>query len=165
MNFFDSQCQSGPHAEAQFGVCDDQNFTRAYVDTASQEKWVATVNNPSRHDVFFTAIDKCVLQDGDEPNRGRCDGMLTTDRALYLVELKDQRANWREHAVTQLFSTVEFLHQHHSAELQRFQYKKAFACNKRHPAFVVVQHEEKRRFQRLGFRVDIQATVVVVPAT
>lgn len=161
MDFFKPECQSGPFDQVQFGLCDDQNTTRAYVDTATPEKWVATVKNPSQKAVTFTAIDKCVIQDADEPERGRCDAMLTTDDLLYLVELKDQKTNWRPHAIEQLESTVQFLRDHH--DLTRFRYKKAFACNKRHKTFAVIDTEDRLRFFRTyGFRIDVQATVVVV---
>jgi len=161
MDFFKPDCQSGPFDQAQFGLCDDQNATRAYVDTTTPEKWVATVDNPSRRAVTFTAIDKCVMQDGDEPGRGRCDGMLTTDDLLYLVELKDQAPPWRQHAIEQLESSIQFLLAHH--DVSRFRHKKAFACNKRRPAFVTVENELQLQFRReYGFRIDLQATVVVV---
>lgn len=161
MDFFKPECQSGPFDQEQFGLCDDQNTTRAYVDTSNPEKWVATVRNPSRHAVTFTAIDKCVIQDGDEPERGRCDGMLTTEDLLYLVELKDHKTNWVPHAITQLESTIRFFREHH--DLTRFRHKKAFACNKRHKAFATIDNELQRRFFRTyGFRIDVQATVVVV---
>ena len=161
MDFFKPDCQSGPFDQAQFGLCDDQNATRAYVDTTTPEKWVATVDNPSRRAVTFTAIDKCVMQDGDEPGRGRCDGMLTTDDLLYLVELKDQAPPWRQHAIEQLESSIQFLLAHH--DVSRFRHKKAFASNKRRPAFVTVENELQLQFRReYGFRIDVQATVVVV---
>ena len=161
MDFFKPDCQSGPFDQAQFGLCDDQNATRAYVDTTTPEKWVATVDNPSRRAVTFTAIDKCVMQDGNEPGRGRCDGMLTTDDLLYLVELKDQAPPWRQHAIEQLESSIQFLLAHH--DVSRFRHKKAFACNKRRPAFVTVENELQLQFRReYGFRIDVQATVVVV---
>lgn len=163
MDFFNSRCQSGPFDQKQFGLCDDQNTTRAYVDTTTPARWTATVENPTNRAVTFTAIDKCVIQDDDEPARGRCDGMLSTVDLLYLVELKDQRAHWQPHAISQLESTILFLRQYHPAELARFRHKKAFACNKRRTAFAVIDHELKRRFfQNYGFRIDIQATVLVV---
>lgn len=161
MDFFKPECQSGPFVQDTFGLCDDQDSTRAYVDTTDTEKWVATVENPSRRPVTFTAIDKCVIQDGDAPGRGRCDGMLTTEDLLYLVELKDQRSDWQMHAIEQLESTIHFLRDHH--DLSRFRTKKAFACNKRHRAFTTIENERQRRFfQSYGFRIDVQATVLVV---
>lgn len=161
MNFFKPECQSGPFVQVAFGLCDDQNSTRAYVDTSDTEKWVATVENPSRRPVIFTAIDKCVIQDGDAPGRGRCDGMLTTEDLLYLVELKDRTPPWREHAIDQLESSIQFLLEHH--DVSRFRHKKAFACNKRRPEFVTIDHALKRRFfQDYRFRIDVQAAVLVV---
>jgi hypothetical protein len=164
MDFFNAACQSGPFDQAQFGLCDDQDAPHAYVDTTTPTKWVATVENPSLQAVTFTAIDKCVIRHSEEQARGRCDGMLTTEDQLYLVELKDQRVDWRPHAIAQLESTILFLRQHHAADLDRFRHKKAFACNRRHPSFAVIDHEQKRRFfQNYGFRIDIQATVRVLP--
>lgn len=161
MDFFKPDCQSGPFDQAQFGLCDDQNATRAYVDTTTPQNWVATVENPSRAAVTFTAIDKCVIQDSDEPGRGRCDCMLTTDDLLYLVELKDQASSWKQHAIEQLESSIQFLLAHH--DVSRFRHKKAFACNKRRPAFVTVDNALQLQFRReYGFRIDVQATVVVV---
>lgn len=162
MDFFKPECQSGPFNQAQFGLCDDQNATRAYVDTTAPEKWGATVENPSQTAITFTAIDKCVMQDCDEPDRGRCDGMLTTEDLLYLVELKDQKTHWKPHAIKQLKSTIQFLRANH--DLTCFRHKKAFACNKRHKPFAHIDHELKCRFfQDYGFRIDIQATVLVLP--
>ena len=56
MDFFKPDCQSGPFNQAQFGLCDDQNATRAYVDTATPEKWAATGDNRSQLAVTCTAI-------------------------------------------------------------------------------------------------------------
>lgn len=163
MDFFQAGCQSGPFVQERFGLCDDQNSTPAYVNIDDQAKWVATVENPSLRDITFTAIDKCVIQDGDEPARGRCDGMLTSSDLLYLVELKDQRSHWQHAAIDQLESTIQFLRDAH--DLSRFRHKKAYACNKRHKAFAILDPELKRQFfQNYGFRIDLQATVVIVPA-
>lgn len=161
MDFFKPECQSGPFSQDRFGLCDDQNSTPAYVDTSFPEKWVATVENPARKPVTFTAIDKCVLQDGDEPGRGRCDGMLTTQDLLYLVELKEQEPPWRQHALDQLESSIQFLVANH--DVSCFRHKKAFACNKRRQTFAYIDGELQRRFFRTyGFRIDIQATVLVL---
>lgn len=163
MDFFNPACQSGPFSQAKFGLCDDQNTTRAYVDTDTPENWVATVENPARRAVTFTAVDKCVIQDCDEPGRGRCDGMLTTEDLLYLVELKDQKTNWRTDAIAQLESTIGFLRDHH--DLGCFRHKKAFACNRRHQPFLPIDNELMLRFHRnYGFRIDVQATVLIVPS-
>ncbi len=43
--------------------------------SGDQTKWIATVNNDRNKNLTFTAIDKCVIKDEEEPDRGRCDGM------------------------------------------------------------------------------------------
>lgn len=162
MDFFKPACQSGPFNEATFGLCDDQHARCAYVDTTTPGNWTATVDNPAQRAITFTAVDKCVIQDGEETDRPRCDGMLTAENLLYLVELKDQRADWQSQAKAQLISTIQFLHQYHSEDLRRFRHKKAFACNKRGGGFRVVSQEEQRRFfHQYGFRLDVQSTVLV----
>ncbi|QUG75348.1 hypothetical protein GKQ23_10290 [Erwinia sp. E602] len=158
MDFFQAACQSGPFTQQTFGVCDNQNSTPAYVDTENQQNWVATVENPAQLAVTFTAIDKCVLQDSDERGRGRCDGMLTTDNLLYLVELKEQIPPWQSQAIEQLQSTISFLQEHH--DLSPYRHKKAFGCNKKRDAFTVIDHEIRRRFfDDYGFRLDLQGTI------
>ncbi|MEI8095219.1 MAG: hypothetical protein WCG80_13505 [Spirochaetales bacterium] len=161
MDFFQAACQTGPHLAPVFGLCDDRHGGVAYVDSSVPERWIATVKNPSGNAVEFTAIDKCVIRDGEYQERGRCDGMLTVPGLLYLVELKDKDPPWQSLAIEQLVSTIEFLKQHH--DLRPYKRKKAFACNKRKPAFVEIDHETNRNFYRQhGFRLDMQATIVVI---
>lgn len=161
MNFLDANCQQGPFADTTFGICDDENGGVAYVAATTPPEWVATVLNPQRVAVTFTAIDKCVIKDGDEQGRGRCDGMLTTDRHLYLVELKNQRNAWQSGAIEQLRSTLHFLVQE-ALDLDRFRYRKAFACNRKHPAFAVIDNETKKAFfNEFGFRLHIEASIVI----
>lgn len=166
MEFFNAQCQSGPYTQALFGVCDDRPEHAAYIDTDAahaDKHWIARVENAGHIPVTFTAIDKCVIQNADEPGRGRCDAMLTTAKTLFLLELKDRniKSDWRQHACEQLESTIRFLMEHHPNQLQQFTRKKAQACNRKRPGFVVVELELKRRFKEYGFQIDTQATVVV----
>ena len=167
MDFFDPHCQSGPYTQEAFGVCDDQNGQVAYVDiyTAhAKEKWTATVRNAKQIPVTFTAVDGCVIQAGAEEGRGRCDAMLTTAKSLFLLELKERKgkSDWRKVACDQLESTICFLLEHHPKHLEQFTRKKAQACNRRRSGFVVLEPELKLRFSRYGFRIDTQASVVVV---
>ncbi|ELY3193324.1 hypothetical protein SMM50_003734 [Salmonella enterica] len=160
MDFFNPNCQTGPFNQEKFGLCDDQDTTVAYVDTSEPNKWVATVENFAQMNVIFTAIDKCVIQDNEEGGRGRCDGMLTAENLLYLVELKDQKAQWRNHAIEQLKSTIVFLREHH--DLSNFRHKKAFACNRRKSGFIVIEQETQRRFfDEYGFRLDLQGIIKI----
>lgn len=161
MNFFDAKCQQGPFADQSFGICDDENGGVAYVAITTPPEWVATVVNEQQVPVTFTAIDKCVIEDGEEEGRGRCDGMLTTDRHLYLVELKNQRTAWQSGATEQLRSTLRFL-QREAVDLGRFRYRKAYACNRRHPRFAVLDNETKKGFfTEFGFRLHAGATIII----
>jgi hypothetical protein len=163
VDFFSAKCQGGPFTDARFGVCDDRPGLPAYVDTTGTKQWIATVDNSAKSSVTFTAIDKCVIQDDEEPGRGRCDAMLTTHNLLYLLELKDQQKSWTPHAIDQLESTIRFLLAHHASAVSAYRHKKAFACNRKHPAFAEIDHERRQRFFRnYGFRLDVQATVVMV---
>lgn len=137
LNFFRVDCQFPPISGETFGLCDRNDGTKAYPDTANEPEWIATVSNPEHLPVTFTAIDNCVLKNTEHRERGRCDGMLTTAVHLYLVELKDQMTAWRPHAIDQLVSTIDFLLENCPHEIGRFRKKKAFAANRRHPRFTV----------------------------
>jgi hypothetical protein len=162
MNFFDPLCQEPPHNHMLFGLCDDENGKKAYTNTDNPESWIASVKNDKVKALVFTAIDKCVIKDGEEVGRGRCDGMLTSDEHLYFIELKNVNyPSWRPKAIEQLESTIQFFLANHNASAYR--HKKAFACNKKKPKFQIIEIELKRKFfDTYGFRIDAQAEVVVI---
>ena len=164
LNFFKDDCQHELIALNSFGLCDNQNGTRAFPDTNLANKdslWIAEVKNDNNLDIVFTAIDKCVLHDHEHEGRGRCDGMLTTTNHLYLVELKNQESPWQRHAIEQLDSTIQFLFDNH--DLSQYKKRKAFASNKKRDKFVVIDNEfNKAFFKRTTFRIDIQAEIVVM---
>ncbi len=163
LNFFKDECQHEPINIETFGLCDDDDNNQAYPDTNidNQDDWIATVKNTNNLDIVFTAIDKCVLKDGEFPNRGRCDCMLTTDQHLYLVELKNQKPPWQSNAVEQLKSTIQFLLEKH--DISSFNKKKAFACNKKKGKFVFIDNEENlMMYRKTGFRIDIQSEVLII---
>jgi hypothetical protein len=159
MNFYDNAYQEPPLTDTLFGLCDDKNGKVAYVDKTNQHKWIAIVKNNKKISLVFTAIDKGVIKDIEEPGRGRCDGMLTSNEHIYFVELKDQRADWKSDAIAQLESTIKFFINNH--DITVYKHKKAFACNKKHPQFQKIEHELNLRFFRTyGVRLGIQAEVV-----
>ncbi|AMT89497.1 hypothetical protein SOP89_07605 [Pseudomonas siliginis] len=165
MNFLDAQCQSGPFVQERFGLCDNTSRPIAYADSESEENWIATVSNPERKAVIFTAIDKCVISDMEQPGRGRCDCMLTTEKQLYLVELKERNGSaWKNHAIEQLESTIQFLRATHGEDyLNSFSPKKAFVCNRKKKPFVTIETDRKQYFFRTyKFKLDIQTTVLIV---
>ena len=161
LNFFEKNCQEPPLTNIEFGLCDDENGTIAYTDIADKTKWIATVKNDIQKSIVFTAIDKCVLFDIEHTGRGRCDGMLTSDNLLYLVELKNQIPPWQTHAIDQLESTIQFLVDNH--DISQFKKRKAFASNKKREAFVIIDNEFNKIFyKRTTFRIDIQAEIVII---
>jgi hypothetical protein len=163
LNFFINDCQEPNISDNEFGICDDENGTKAYTATHFRGKWIATVKNTNSIPLMFTPIDKCILDDNDFPGRGRCDGMLRSDIHLFLIELKNQQKGWKTDAIEQLESTIQFLKDNHIAELEKYKYKKAFACNKRHGYFQEIDNEFQLQFYRKHkFRIDAQAMIIVV---
>jgi len=161
LNFFNPDCQYPPISSNSFGLCDKEDNTKAFPSTTKPKEWIAEVKNDNGLEVVFTAIDKCVLQDNEFEGRGRCDGMLTTDQHLYLVELKNQNKNWQTDAKKQLFSTIDFLIDNH--DISQYKLKKAFACNKQRKKFAYTDNEENLAlFRKTGFRLDIQAEIVII---
>lgn len=161
LNFFGGPCQEPSTTTALFGLCDDQDGTKAYTSTLNRCNWIATVKNDNGVALTFTAIDKCVIQDYEEPGRGRCDGMLTSTEHIYFVELKAESKNWISGAIEQLESTVQFFIDNH--DLSIFKYKKAFACNKKHRRFQEIDNEFNLYFFRTyGVRIDIQGEIIVI---
>lgn len=161
LNFFREDCQYAPITAATFGLCDDQDGGKAYPHLHDPVKWIATVVNQRQLAVTFTAIDKCVLHDDDLRGTGRCDGMLTTQEHLYLVELKDMDHHWISDTIKQLLDTVDLLRDNHN--IQGYKYRKVFAANRRRPHFAEVDHALNLRvFRETGFRIDVQARVLVV---
>ncbi|HEY0175188.1 MAG TPA: hypothetical protein VGC08_02350 [Pedobacter sp.] len=161
LDFLDSPCKEPSRNEKLFGLCDDQNGTKAYSDHLNSNNWIAKVINEDQVDVTFTPIDLCmnILKAHTNDQESTCDGMLTSENCLYLVELKEQgTGGWLPKATDQLESTIKLLTKNH--DLSGFRFKKAFPCNKRHPNFKVIDHAENLRFFRnYGFRIDAQLEV------
>lgn len=164
VNFFESACKEPSRTDSIFGICDDQDGRKAYTDSLYQDKWIATVKNENFKSVVFTPIDNCisVYKVGTKDKEGSCDGMITYAETLILLELKDQgTGGWLPQAKKQLKNSIRLLHENH--DLKVFKYKKAYACNKRHPNFIVIDVEAKRRFfkETDGFRIDAQSEILI----
>lgn len=164
VNFFESPCREASKTKSEFGICDDQNQTKAYTLTINKVKWIATVKNNNNKSVSFTAIDNCtvVYKKDTKDKESTCDGMLTFTDSLFLVELKDKgHAGWKAEAISQLENTIRLINEHHN--LDTIRYKKAYACNKKFPVFKVIDAAERKAFyhRTKGFRLDIQAEIVI----
>lgn len=162
VSFFNSGCsEPQPRTEIEFGLCDDGNNTKACSNTDKPEKWIATVKNENNIAVTITAIDNCIsISNTDGTQSKRCDLMLTYSQTVYLVELKGKGKDWITDAVEQLEATIKaFLT---TPESRNYIMKKAFASNRRHPYFHTINDEvNKRMFMDYGFRIDIQAEIVI----
>ena len=164
VNFFEPKCKEPSRQDRLFGICDDQNGTMAYTDVTDYTKWIAKVRNDNDLAVTFTAIDNCiiVLKEGTLDKESTCDGMLTFSNSLYLVELKKQgTGGWLSDARSQLENTIKLLRK--VQDLEEYKYKKAYACNKKHPNFTVIDAAERKAFfeRTNGFRIDAQAEIVI----
>ena len=161
MDFFNSACQEAPRMDSIFGICDDNNGTKAYTKTNNSHTWIAIVKNDDQKNVIFTAIDKCIIKENEEIGRGRCDGMITFNEHLFFIELKDQAKGWVTEAVNQLESTIKFFIEFHPNA--SYKHRKAYACNKRHPHFHEIDNERNLHFfRKYGFRLDVQAEIIVI---
>lgn len=163
-NFLLTDCKEPTRSQGLFGICDDQNNTAAYTDLVNPDKWIAKVINEKNIEVSFTAIDNCILilKEGTKDKESTCDGMLTFENSIYLVELKKQiTGGWIPDAIDQLENTIKLITSRHT--LKEFKYKKAFACNRKHPNFKTMDNEfSKRFFQRTnGFRIDVQSEIKI----
>jgi hypothetical protein len=161
LNFLDNTCKEQERFDLAFGLCDNQDGTKAYSDSENTETWFATVKNDSAIGLTFTPVDKCLIKDDEYQGRGRCDGILTSSQHLYFVELKNQAKSWISDAIDQLDSTIVFFKTAHDISL--FRHKKAFACNKQHRHFQEVDNELNLAFFRKHkVRIDVQAEILIV---
>jgi len=163
IDFFNTDCKEAVQNNLVFGICDNQDGTKAYTDIENEDAWVTKVENKNRINTFFTPIDNCmvVLKAGTNDEESTCDGMLTFKNNINLIELKVQRSGgWIQKAMKQLENTINLLEIHNSFE--NFKLKKAYACNKKHPSFVVMDPEKKKRFfDKTGFRVHIGTIIKI----
>lgn len=168
INFFVERCQSKTLSPL-FGLCDDPppSNTPAYIDTeiANQEtKWIAVVKNDDEIELTFTAIDHCIdikRENGEMDHR--CDGILTSQKEIIFVELKERDCKnrvWIEKAQTQLKISINYFKV--SQNLDIFKSKKAYIANRKKPNFQSGQMERMNRFKNeTGVRLIIQNTIEI----
>ena len=164
VDFFETSCKEPAKINNLFGICDDQDGTKAYTDIHKRDKWIAIVKNKNNKEITFTAIDNCItiLKEGTKDKESSCDGMLTFQDSIFLVELKEVKTGgWLPDAIGQLKNTIRLLTANHN--LDGFRYKKAYACNKKHPNFTTIENELSKRFfnETNGFRIDAQAVIII----
>ena len=120
-------------------------------------------NNNKSKKVVFTPIDNClnIYKEDIKNKESTCDGMLTFDESIYLVELKIRRTGgWLPETIGQLKNTIRLIRENQGIG---FKYKKAFACNKKHPSFTTIDNELSKKFfqETDGFRIDAQTEIII----
>lgn len=166
IDFLNSPCKESPRDNEEFGICDDEEGKVAYTDIEDESKWNAKVVNEENKSITFTPIDHCdamkITKQDSTDLESTCDGLLTFDDSLYLVELKNQRADWKPEAKNQLLNTIKFIN-HYNPDYP-FKKKKAYACNKKKKKnqFSTSSNAESRDFfNKTGFRLDTQYEIKI----
>ncbi len=95
-------------SETQFEVFDNEiEPKRCYIKTEQNQEGQFSVLNPNVNDIYFLAIDKCLLFDFDVTH---CDFAVFDQNTFCFIELsisnKRNRSEKRKHAVGQLSSTI-----------------------------------------------------------
>lgn len=163
INFFAQECQEITNAE-NFGLCDDDNRSRAYISLDEiGHQWIAKVINEYAKEVVFTAIDNCIpiYRDGNNTEmESRIDGMLTYDTEIVFVELKNKRANWIQDGIEQIRNTIIIFSKNHA--LQDYTKRRAFLANRQKPKFQFSQKQKMQTFKNeLGVRLIIHNEILV----
>lgn len=162
VNFFDTTRTQTSNA-TNFGICDDQNWSPAYIDETNIEKWVADVRNAKNKLIYFYPIDYCVdtlRSDGTMDNR--CDGLIKYDNQLIFVELKDRDSQgWISDGLTQLKSSISHFEKAHPDILSTSTIK-AQLCNKQRPRAVIASNAARARFKNdTGYVVEINRVLTI----
>ncbi len=162
LDFFDNKCKEASRKNKEFGLCDKENNEVAYSDDSNPDDWIAIVKNNDK-EVTFTPIDKCfrIYKKDTKDEESLCDGMLTFQESIYLVELKvKEKGGWLIKAASQLKNTIRLIKENQPIN---YKYKKAFACNKKHPSFTTIDNELSKKFfqETDGFRIDAQTEIVI----
>ncbi|TAD92835.1 MAG: hypothetical protein EAY75_01660 [Bacteroidetes bacterium] len=165
INFSEATCQTFSDRKL-FGLCDDPPpaSNPAYIDENEGAKWIAIVVNEDRYYVTFTAIDNCItIKRPDGKSAKRCDGVLTYNSAVTLVELKQRGAignEWVKDAEKQLRATIGYFEL--GANAEDFNKKKAYIANSEHPKFKESQTRRMEQFfDDTGYVLRIENRIIL----
>ena len=158
INFFDAKYNTeSARDDSSFGLSDDN---RMAFTTNDPSLIIAEVSNPANVLVQFVPVDhNIIVKDTLGQDVSMCDAMIyTPDKSpkkdIHFIELKDQMANWRQKAISQLESTIQIFSQNHV--LEDFRYRVATAANKAHPQFNFSTNEDCQAFRKRNkFRLNI----------
>lgn len=119
----------------EFGLCDDQPPAQnpAYIDQEHSHKWIGIVKNPLEKNICFNAIDNCIdIRRSDNTMDSRCDGVLSFQKNLIFVELKERKGGqWLKEGREQLTATIKRFKQ--ECNITQFKSVKGYVCNNLRP--------------------------------
>ena len=131
IDIFKALCQDVTE-EKRFGICDDMPHQRAYIDTIDGRKWMAIVQNDTRRQVTFTALDNCIeFRKANGTMEKRCEGILTFNDTILFVEIKERTGDaktWAKDADKQLRISIGLIEA--KINLASFPIKKAAITNR-----------------------------------
>ena len=162
INFFDPKyLTEAARDDSSFGLSDDNKMA---FTTNDSSLIIAEVSNPANVLVQFVPVDhNIIVKDALGQDVSMCDAMIyTPDKSpkkdIHFIELKDQMANWRQKAISQLESTIQIFSRNHV--LEGFRYRVATAANKAHPQFNYSMKEKCQEFrEKYKFSLNISAQV------
>lgn len=90
-------------------IFDDEIKKRCFIRSEDTQPTHFTILNPSKKEIAFLAIDKCVFF--DEDNWAKCDFVVFDDKTFCFIEIKQanrrQRSKRKKKAIQQLKATVK----------------------------------------------------------
>src|SRR4051812_42064336 len=106
---FKALCQDVTQAR-YFGICDDKPHQRAYIDIVDGGRWMTVVQNDTRQEITFTALDNCIeIRKVNGKMESRCEGVITYNDTIIFVEIKQRVGDahtWVKDADKQLRASI-----------------------------------------------------------
>ena len=164
-DFFNNQCREPAIEHKKFGICDDEDGTKAYTDCENPDKWIAVIMNTNEISLTFTPIDNCLMMKNEYPGVKRCDGMITAEKQLYLFELKNKKGSTYGESLKQLESTIRHLYENNTREMENYNYKRACICKrkkkKKYHSNDSYNADNSRLRRAYGFRLEVDNEIFI----
>lgn len=163
IDYFEAKCKTNSNSNT-FGLCDNPDPAKdpAYINETDSTTWIGIVDNSKNKEVNFYAIDNCVtiLRAGGGEEK-RCDGLLSYDKDLIFVELKDRaHSGWISKGRKQLTETISTFKQNNI--IGNYNKVEAFICNKQRPLTKSNCSNEIAKFKDdTGFFLTLKQTITI----
>jgi len=155
IDFFKANCKSKT-SETEFGIIDLEPSELSFSDG---EHWHVTINNPNAREITHTAIDKCLdipFEEGE-----RCDSMLSYNRTLIFVEIKERSyGRWAGEAKVQLTNTIRLFKMYN--DIGSFTHLYGQIANKKRPYFRAGLNNFSQHFEdETGFVLRVSPKILI----